>query len=91
MSLEVLCVTMEEDPDYPDCRGIAKIGLPGAKTEVVTKTPPEVHELLEERDIYVQHEGEKTDLIQATYEGYKYVRTEPNDTEEDNLLKQESC
>jgi len=91
MALEVQCVTKESDPDYSDCRSIESIGLPGRDVAVVTKTPPEVHKLLNDRDIYVEHDGERTPLMQAERQGYKYVKTQSNDTKDDNLLKQDSC
>ncbi|MFB6145713.1 MAG: DUF3892 domain-containing protein [Candidatus Nanohaloarchaea archaeon] len=84
---------MESDPDYPDCRSIAEIGFPGKSTDIVTRTPAEVYEWIDEGDtVVVNHQGRETRVRKATTEdGTKYVRTEPNDTKEDNLLKQDAC
>lgn len=89
----VKCITMESNPDYEDCRGIETIGFPGQDTPTAERTPAQVYDMIEEEDVkvVVEHEGEETEVVQATYEGTKYVRTEPNDTPEDNLLKQPEC
>lgn len=90
---KVKCVTRESDSDYPDCRSIAEIGFPGKNKPVVTETPSEVYDMIENGDkVVVEHRGQETEVQQAiTEDGTKYVRTEPNDTKEDNLLKQDAC
>lgn len=90
---KVKCVTRESNPDYPDCRSIAEIGFPGKNQPVVTESPSEVYDMIEDGDkVVVEYQGDETEVQQATTEdGTKYVRTEPNDTKEDNLLKQDAC
>lgn len=83
---------METNPDYEDCRGIAEIGFPGERSDTVTRTPAQVYDMIDNGDtVVVEHEGDETRVRRAKHEETKYVRTEPNDTKEDNLLKQESC
>ncbi len=89
---EVECVTLESDSDYEDCRGISQIGLSRFVASTELKTPAQVYDLIDRGNrVFVEHEGEETEVQKAKYEGTKYVRTEPTDTKEDNLLKQESC
>lgn len=90
---EVQCVTMESNPNYHDCRGISTIGIEGNISVTLQKTPAQVYEKIEDgHTVVVEHEGTETEVIKATTEdGTKYVRTEPNDTKDDNLLKQDAC
>lgn len=89
---EVKCVTRESDPDYEDCRGIARIGVERFLASTKMKTPAQVYDLIDRGNtVVVEHNGEETEVQKAKHEGTKYVKTEPNDTKEDNLLKQESC
>lgn len=93
MAREVTCVTTDDSSRYDDCRCIEKIGYELGPIDVSrTKTPAEVYDDLKEgKDYYVEYRGTKPDLIPDTHGSTKYVRTEPNDTTEDNLLKQPSC
>lgn len=90
---EVKCVTKESNSDYSDCRSIAEIGFPGKSVDIARKTPSEVYDMIDGGNmVVVNHRGRETEVRKAkTEEGTKYVRTEPNDTEEDNLLKQDAC
>ena len=70
---------------YPDCRSITLI-----KTdEWKVYTPEEAHEQVKAHSgsIVVVGGGEIVPLIPAEREEKKYVRTRPEDTAEDNLLK----
>jgi hypothetical protein len=60
---------------------------------VVKRTPEQIHDKIEEedREFYILENGERTYLEAKERLGTKYVRTRPNDTEEDNLLSQGSC
>ena len=42
-------------------------------------------------EFFILNNEKRTYLEKKEREGTKYVRTEPNDTEDDNLLKQVSC
>lgn len=86
-----MCVDIDDGSEYDDCRCIETIGYQYTDT-VWESTPEEVHEKIKDgKTFYVKHEGEKTELEAAEREGTKYVRSEPNDTKDDNLLKQDSC
>jgi hypothetical protein len=70
---------------YPDCRSITLI-----KTdEWKVYTLEEAHEQVKAHpgSIVVVGGGEIVPLIPAEREGKKYVRTRPDDTTDDNLLK----
>lgn len=90
MEYEVLCVEIDSSSDYDDCRCISKIGYKNyAKRK---KTPRVVHNKIKNDDkFYIKEDGDKTYLEAKEREGTKYVRTESNDTKEDNLLKQQTC
>lgn len=91
MAREVVCAS--KDPNGPnDCRCITRIGYDTVGI-TVTRTPEEVHEDIEQkgRTYYVEHNGSRTELAAAERGGTKYVRTEPNDTEDDNLLQIGGC
>lgn len=86
------CITIDSGSNYDDCRCIKRIGY-----EVVgiqsSKTPEQIYDDIEndDRQYYIKENGTQTDLIPATHGSTKYVRTEPNDTTDDNLLEQPSC
>lgn len=91
MALPVKCVTVGQNPT--DCKDIKTIGFPAEGGGTATRTPAQVYDMIEEKgySVYVEHSGTKTD-VQAVKDGTtKYVRSEPNDTKDDNLLKQSSC
>jgi hypothetical protein len=74
---------------YPDCRSITLI-----KTdEWKVYTPEEAHEQVKAHpgSIIVLGGGEVVPLIPVEREGKKYVRTKPEDTTADNLLKVKDC
>jgi uncharacterized membrane protein len=93
MAREVICATT--DPTGPnDCRCITEIGYVYKYIDSTgSKTPEEVHNDIKhnDKDYYVEYRGSETDLIAAEKNGTKYVRTERNDTENDNLLKLNDC
>lgn len=90
---QVSCVTIDENSEYDDCRCIEQIGFPAEEGGTATRTPAQVYDMIEEdgHTVVVEHGGTETTVIGATHGSTKYVRTEPNDTEDDNLLKQPSC
>ncbi|MFC3958906.1 DUF3892 domain-containing protein [Halovivax cerinus] len=90
----VQCVNIDENSTHDDCRCIEAIGFPGENTDIVTRTPAQVYDMVEvDGDtVIVKYQGQETEVHGATTSsGKKYVRTEPNDTKADNLLKQDSC
>lgn len=93
MAYRVECVTTDDSSDYDDCRCITEIGIPSKSGGVNTYSPARIHDRIVEdnEEFFVKHGGEKTYLDPAEREGTKYVRTEPNDTPDDNLLKQDDC
>lgn len=90
---EVICVTVDEDSEYDDCRCIDWIGFPAEGGGTATRTSAQVHDMIEEDGdtVVVEHQGTETTVIAVTRGSTKYVRTEPTDTEDDNLLKQPIC
>lgn len=91
MALPVKCVTAGPNPS--DCKDIDYIGFPAENGGIATRTPAQVYDMIEDGgySVYVEHNGTKTD-VQAVKDGAtKYVRSELNDTKDDNLLKQQSC
>lgn len=91
MAFEVVCVNKDSSSRYNDCRCITQIGYE-VLGSVYKKTPEEVHDKIKDgKDFYVEYNGKRTDLVAAERGSTKYVRTEPNDTKNDNLLKQDSC
>lgn len=89
----VKCVTINQGSDYDDCRCIERIGFPGKETDTVTRTPAQVYDWVENdgHTVEVHHNGSATEVHGATHGTTKYVKTAPNDTKDDNLLKQDSC
>lgn len=92
MAYRVECVNIDENSDHDDCRCIEEIGIPAKRGDVNLYTPEEIHDRIQSGDeFFVEHEGERTFLIPVDREGTKYVRTEQNDTSDDNLLQQDPC
>lgn len=89
----VKCIVEDNASQYNDCRGIDQIGFPAEEGGIAYRTPPQVYDIVEKQGdtVVVQHEGSETEVHGATYNGTKYVKTEPNNTTDDNLLKQPSC
>lgn len=88
MAGKVTCIVRGDKDKYTDCRGITEI-----RTDVGKYTRSEAHDKVKQSpgSIYVEHNGSKTNLVAADREGLKYVRTAPNDTTADNLLKVRDC
>ena len=74
---------------HPDCRSITLLKTNKWKAY----TPEEAHEKVKARpgSIVVVGGCEIVPLIPAEREGKKYVRTKPDDTTADNLLKVQEC
>ncbi|WP_135825329.1 DUF3892 domain-containing protein [Halorussus ruber] len=94
MGFEVVCVDIDRSSPYAgngDCRCIERIGYKVGDT-TSHGSPEQIYEKIEERDrtFYVEYLGDQTDLIAEERGGTKYVRTEPNYTDDDNLLHQSS-
>lgn len=91
MALEVRCVNTEHNPQ--DCRDIETIGFDAENGGIATRTPAQVYDLVENEGyrVVVEHLGTRTDVNAVKRGATKYVRSEPNDTKQDNLLKQDSC
>lgn len=89
----VKCVNIDKSSQYDDCRCIEEIGFRAEGGGTVTRTPAHVYDMVENDGdtVFVEHKGTTTEVIGATHGSTKYVRTEPNDTKDDNLLKQPSC
>ena len=89
----VKCVNIDQSSDYDHCRGVDTIGFPAEEGGVVTRTPAQVYDLVENKGhmVEVHHDGQAPEVRGATHGTTKYVRTKPNDTKDDNLLKQSSC
>ncbi|AUV84473.1 hypothetical protein C2R22_23285 (plasmid) [Salinigranum rubrum] len=93
MAYPVECVNTSDSSDYDDCRCITTIGIPSKGGGTNTYTPERIHDRIEDEDeeFYVEYQGSRTYLDAVQDGSTKYVRTEPNDTPQDNLLKQPSC
>lgn len=90
MEYEVVCVEIDSSSEYEDCRSISRIGYENFARH--KNSPRVVHNKIQDGDqFYIKKNGKKTFLKAVEREGTKYVRTESNDTKEDNLLKQETC
>jgi hypothetical protein len=87
MAEKVTCIVKGE-PRYWDCRCITHI-----QTDLRRHTREQAHDQVKAvpNSIYVEGGGARAYLIPATREGVKYVRTRPDDTPEDNLLKVREC
>jgi hypothetical protein len=91
MVLIVQCVDV--DSPATDCRDIEKIGFPEENGGVTTRTPAQTYDLIEKEgyNVVIEQGGTRTKVNAVERGTTKYVRSEPNDTKEDNLLKQDSC
>jgi hypothetical protein len=87
MAEQVMCIVKGE-PHHRDCRSITVIQTAGGRY-----TREQAHERVKSMpgSIYVEMAGRRADLIPATREGTRYVRTRPDDTPDDNLLKVREC
>jgi hypothetical protein len=86
-------VSLDYDSRYDDCRAIETIGFESVDGGFTRRTPAEVHRLVADADhsAYVVYRDERSTLRPVTDGDHAYVRTEPEDTPEDPLLKQPSC
>lgn len=88
MAERVACIVRGESHLYDDCRCITQI-----RTDARTYSRLEAHNKVKDTpgSIYVEAGGSRANLVPAERQGLKYVRTAPNDTKEDNLLKARDC
>ena len=88
MAEKVTCIVRGEKHRFSDCRCITKI-----RTDAARYTRLEAHNTVKSSpgSIYVESGGSKASVIAAEREGLKYVRTAPDDTTADNLLKVKEC
>jgi len=89
MAEKVTCIVKGESHLHSDCRCITEIQTDGWRKYTrleaynkVTASPG---------SIVVEGGGETATLIPAERLGTKYVKTRPDDTKEDNLLKVKEC
>lgn len=90
---KVQCVTIDYGSPYDDCRCIEAVGFPAESGGFARLTPEQVYDLVEHEGetVVVEYKGTQRELEGATDGTRKYVRTEPEDTSEDTLLKKPSC
>jgi len=88
MADRVTCVVKGDSNKYSDCRCITRVGT---ATRRYTRT--EAHDKVKASpgSLFVERGGSRADLVAATRDGLKYVRTAPNDTTSDNLLSLPTC
>jgi hypothetical protein len=88
MAERVTCIIRGDANRYSDCRCISEL-----RTDVAKYTRLEAHDKVKAApgSIYVEVAGSKAIVVNAEREGLKYVRTAPNDTTADNLLKVRDC
>jgi hypothetical protein len=88
MAEKVTCIVRGDKDKYSDCRCITQI-----RTDGGTYTRLEAHNKVKASpgSIYVDAGFSRANLIPAERDGTKYVRTAPNDTTADNLLKVKDC
>jgi hypothetical protein len=88
MAEKVSCIVRGDNQTYSYCRCITEI-----RTESGRYTRLEAHNKVKASpgSIYVEAGASKANLIAAEREGLKYVRTVPDDTTADNLLKAKTC
>ena len=89
MSEIVTCIIKGDGTRYSDCRCITGIRTDGWRRY----TREQAHEQVKgcPGSILVISGGSTVDVIAAEREGLKYVRTAPDDTTADNLLKVKEC
>ncbi len=90
---EVICVTLDYDSEYEDCRCIDGLGFRTPDGSTTTRSPEQVWEMIE-RDgdtVVVEYRNEQSELVAVEDDGRRYVRTEPEDTPEDPLVKKQPC
>ena len=89
---EVKCVLSEYGSQFDDCHCIEQIGFPAEDGVTATRTPAQGTRWSKRgHTVIVGYRGSQREVVGVTDGSTKYVRTEPDDTEEDDLLKQPSC
>ena len=88
MADRVTCVIKGDSSKYSDCRCITQLGTANKR---YTRT--EAHDKVKASpgSLYVERGGSRANVVAATRNGLKYVRTAPNDSTSDNLLSLPSC
>ena len=89
MPEKVTCIVKGEAHLHSDCCSITKIKTDGWR--VYTRAEAHDKVTASPGSIVVEGGGETAPLIPAIREGSKYVRTRPDDTTADNLLKVQDC
>lgn len=84
MAEKVICIVTRERW-HPDCRRVTEIRTDAGRQYTRAEAHDQV--ALSPGSIYVEGGGVRADLLPAQREGVKYVRTRPDDTLADNLLK----
>ena len=89
MAEKVTCIVKGEAHLHSDCRSITKITTDNWRVY----TREQAHDQVKAYpgSIVVEGGGETAPLIPGEREGKKYVRTRPDDTTADNLLKVREC
>lgn len=83
----VSCIVKGDSDKYSDCRCVTEI-----QTNRKRYSREQAHRGVDNgKIIWVEGSNSRAKLLAAEREGTKYVRTEPNDTEKDNLLTQPEC
>lgn len=89
MSRLVICIR-KNNSGFDDCRCISKLGLLGG-TEITRHRAWEMASA-DEKALYIRHDGKRHYLRAVeSARGTKYVRTEPTDSPDDNLLELPEC
>ena len=93
MAQEIYCRSIDQSSTYNDCRCIdyVRFMANGASHKASPQLVYE-HIVEEGREFYVKHDSKKTEVVPVESDnGENYIRTAPNDTEDDNLLNIDSC
>ncbi len=90
---EVICVVLDYDAPHEDCRCIDELGFRTPDGSTATRSPEQVWAMIEQDDdtVVVEYRGEQSELVAVEDGGQRYVRTAPEDTPEDPLLKKQPC
>lgn len=89
MPEKVTCIVKGEEYLHFDCRCITQLQVDGRRFY----TREEAHDMvtIAPGSIVVEADGRTVDLFPAKRGETKYVRTRPDDSAEDNLLKVKEC
>ncbi len=92
MDFQIKCVDLDKSSYFRDCRRIKSIGILAQGGGTNKYTPAQIYDRIKGGEkFFVSNNNQRVYLIEVKRGETKYVRTEPNDTENDNLLKQDSC